>query len=181
MCRWMAWYGQPALLRELIGLSGRPRWDSETVHAEVFPAAAIAPDDDALRARWERLRDLREEVAKAMEEARQRRTIGSSLEAEITVDADPDTTAFLASFGEGLRFSFPTSGVRFGPAGEGAWRSSRLPQLARSLGDSMKEFKKATRELQEEDSLPAPGSEPRPELKQALSELREDEQKPPQA
>jgi sec-independent protein translocase protein TatA len=32
--------------------------------------------------------------------------------------------------------------------------ASRLPQLARSVGDSMKEFKKATRELQEDDQEP---------------------------
>ena len=32
--------------------------------------------------------------------------------------------------------------------------ASRLPQLARSLGDSMKEFKKATRELHEDDQEP---------------------------
>jgi sec-independent protein translocase protein TatA len=58
--------------------------------------------------------------------------------------------------------------------------ASRLPQLARSLGDSMKEFKKATRELQEEDQLPQPKPEPAPELKQALRELREEDQKPTQ-
>ena len=32
--------------------------------------------------------------------------------------------------------------------------ASRLPDLARSLGDSMKEFKKATRELREEEDEP---------------------------
>jgi len=32
--------------------------------------------------------------------------------------------------------------------------ASRLPQLARSVGDSMKEFKKATRELREDDQEP---------------------------
>jgi sec-independent protein translocase protein TatA len=32
--------------------------------------------------------------------------------------------------------------------------ASRLPELARSIGVSMKEFKKATREAQEEDKDP---------------------------
>lgn len=59
--------------------------------------------------------------------------------------------------------------------------ATRLPQLARSLGDSMKEFKKATRDLHEEDAQPEPTPEPRPELHQALRELREDDQKPPQS
>jgi sec-independent protein translocase protein TatA len=59
--------------------------------------------------------------------------------------------------------------------------ATRLPQLARSLGDSMKEFKKATRELQEEDRLHEGDQEPKPELKQALRELREDDQEPRQA
>ena len=37
--------------------------------------------------------------------------------------------------------------------------STKLPQLARSLGDSMKEFKKATKELHEEE--PEPEAEPK--------------------
>jgi sec-independent protein translocase protein TatA len=53
--------------------------------------------------------------------------------------------------------------------------AGRLPQLARSLGDSMKEFKKATRELDEDQQ------EPTPELKQTLRELRDGDQEHQQA
>jgi sec-independent protein translocase protein TatA len=56
--------------------------------------------------------------------------------------------------------------------------ASRLPQLARSMGDSMKELKKATRELHEEEPKPQEDPEPKPELSEALRELRENDPKP---
>jgi sec-independent protein translocase protein TatA len=56
--------------------------------------------------------------------------------------------------------------------------ASRLPQLARSLGDSMKELEKATRELHEEDRLHEEETKPKPELTQALRELREEGEEP---
>jgi sec-independent protein translocase protein TatA len=55
--------------------------------------------------------------------------------------------------------------------------ATRLPQLARSMGDSMKELKKATREIQEEDEARKEDPEPKPDLTQALQELREDDTK----
>ena len=57
---------------------------SESVHLEkwqLFPPA----EDDAFRARWQRILEVRSRVTKALEEARARDIIGSSLEAAVSV------------------------------------------------------------------------------------------------
>jgi isoleucyl-tRNA synthetase len=51
---------------------------------------------------------------KAIEEARAAKTIGGSLEAQVSIAAPEETLAFLRSFGEELRFLFLTSAVTFG-------------------------------------------------------------------
>jgi isoleucyl-tRNA synthetase len=95
----------------VVDLGGRPRFGRRSVHAETFPEAVVPEVDAALLARWERLTAIREEVARALEAARRARTLGSSLEARVTIRADADTLAFLRSFEPGLRFLFITSGV----------------------------------------------------------------------
>jgi isoleucyl-tRNA synthetase len=97
--------------QELEALAGRPRFGTRSVHAETFPEPAVPDVDAGLLARWERLLPVREEVARALETARRARTIGSSLEAKITIGADADTLAFLRSFEPGLRFLLLTSAV----------------------------------------------------------------------
>lgn len=48
-----------------------------------------------LRAKWERLIEVRDEVLKALEEARNAKTIGKSLEAKVTIYADQDVLDLL--------------------------------------------------------------------------------------
>jgi isoleucyl-tRNA synthetase len=102
--------------QELEALSGRPRWGDATVHAQVFPEPLALPADPALLARWEKLAAVREDVMKALEEARAAKKIGSSLEARVDLWVDDETRAFLRSFGEELRFIFITSQVDLAPA-----------------------------------------------------------------
>jgi isoleucyl-tRNA synthetase len=112
-------------------LAGRQAWDTSSVHAEQFPEPLDAAEDAALLERWERLRRIREEVNKALEQARRGERIGGSLEARVIVDStDEGTLEFLRSFGEDLRFLFITSEITFGEAGDGAFRSTELPGLA---------------------------------------------------
>ena len=102
--------------QELEALSGRPRWGTATVHAQVFPEPLALPADPALLARWERLMRLREDVMKALEEARAAKKIGSSLEARVDLWlAKDETREFLRSFGDDLRFIFITSQVSLDP------------------------------------------------------------------
>jgi isoleucyl-tRNA synthetase len=99
--------------QELEALQGRARWESSSVHAQVFPERAALASDPELMARWDRLATIRESVMKAIEEARAVKTIGGSLEAEVSISGPEETLAFLRSFGEDLRFLFLTSGVTF--------------------------------------------------------------------
>ena len=68
-----------------------------------------ATPDAALLSKWQSLRELRDAVNKAIEEVRAAGGVGSSLQAEVTLTAPPETHALLASLGEDLKFVFITS------------------------------------------------------------------------
>lgn len=116
--------------QELEAIEGRRRWDGASIHTEEFPAAAASAAEPSLVARWERLMEVREEAAKALEEARRNKLIGSSLEAAVRIEAPEELTRFLESFGSVLETVLITSRAEFGPVGESAFRSERIPGLA---------------------------------------------------
>ncbi|MCI5223497.1 MAG: isoleucine--tRNA ligase, partial [Candidatus Electrothrix sp. AR4] len=60
-----------------------------------FPQVDDIAPDAAMDARWERLLALRGEITKVLEAARRDKTIGLSLDAEVLIQADADTSAFL--------------------------------------------------------------------------------------
>ncbi len=70
--------------------------DAESVHLEEWPDCS-GWRDDALGARWERLRALRGLATLAIEPARKAKTVGSSLEADLIVTAAPEDAALIAS------------------------------------------------------------------------------------
>jgi len=72
-------------------------------------AGVGATTDAALLAKWQALREVRDAVNKAIEDVRTAGGVGSSLQAEVTVTAPPETHALLASLGEDLKFVFITS------------------------------------------------------------------------
>jgi len=63
-----------------------PSWEGKesSVHVAAFPEA-VEVDDGELLKRWEKLRGIRELVLKALEEARDAKTIGQSLEAHVVL------------------------------------------------------------------------------------------------
>lgn len=71
---------------------------------------ADARETRALRA-WERIFAIRDEVLKALEEARNAKQIGSSLEAKVVLTTDAETTRFLIDYYEQLRYIFIVSQV----------------------------------------------------------------------
>ena len=87
-----------------------PGQDIASVHIAEFPKTE-AQDASALMANWERLFAIRDEVLKALEEARNAKQIGSSLEAKVVLTADKDTTHFLAGYFDELRYIFIVSQV----------------------------------------------------------------------
>ena len=65
--------------------------------------------DTALLARWQRIRELRNEVNKAIEAVRTEGAVGSSLQAEVVLTANEADRALLATLGDDLKFVFITS------------------------------------------------------------------------
>jgi isoleucyl-tRNA synthetase len=83
----------------------------------VLPAQA---GEAELLAKWKRLREVRAAVAKRLEESRAAGAIGSSLQAQVVIEAGGADRALLASLGEDLKFVLITSKAELRPSsGEG--------------------------------------------------------------
>jgi isoleucyl-tRNA synthetase len=70
-----------------------------------FPAAG----DEALLAKWSRIREIRDGVNKEIEAVRSAGQVGASLQATVRITAGPEDRTLLASLGEDLRFVLITS------------------------------------------------------------------------
>jgi isoleucyl-tRNA synthetase len=87
-----------------------PNRAEPSIHLAQFPAAN---DDtqDALLSEWERLFAVRDDVLRALEEARVAKLIGSSLEAKVTLEAPGSTLELLQRHQSDLRYLFIVSQV----------------------------------------------------------------------
>lgn len=84
---------------------------------EVLPTQAGEPQ---LLVKWKRLREIRAAVTKALEESRAAGIIGSSLQAEVVLEAHDEDRALLETLADDLRFVLITSRAEVRPArGEG--------------------------------------------------------------
>ena len=94
-----------------------PGVHTESVHLERFPEAPREWIDDALKRDWDRLLEVRREVAKALETARAEKLIGSSLEAAVRIAHAPEDLPALLRAKRGLLPTlFIVSGVELGRA-----------------------------------------------------------------
>jgi isoleucyl-tRNA synthetase len=115
--------------------AGKP----ESVHLALFPEERGEWMDDRLAAEWERLLEIRAEVSRALEGARQQGRIGKALDAVVHVVTAPEEEwlPLLAAKGAALLGTlFNVSAVRLGepPAREGiAYESQDIPGLALSV------------------------------------------------
>jgi isoleucyl-tRNA synthetase len=104
------------LMSPLLVFTADEAWESlpgereTSVHIAEFPSAQHA-DTTALLASWERLFAIRDEVLKALEDARNSKQIGSSLEAKVILTADRETTLYLLDYYPELRYIFIVSQV----------------------------------------------------------------------
>jgi isoleucyl-tRNA synthetase len=80
------------------------------VHVETFPEA-VGIGDEGLRSDWATLFAVREEVLRALEEARNSKVIGSSLEAQVELTAGDEVYEVLARHEKDLRYIFIVSQV----------------------------------------------------------------------
>ena len=99
----------------------------ESVHLANFPAASnilgegIAEQDEKQAADWQTLRFVRDEVLKALEDARNSKLIGTGLEAQVSITAPEPVYSLLQRFAGDLRYLFIVSAVTLAPgAGNGS-------------------------------------------------------------
>jgi isoleucyl-tRNA synthetase len=88
-----------------------------SVHLELFPAEKTIfgtnppAEDPVQREAWTALRSVRDEVLKALEEARNSKLIGGGLEAEVIVTAPEPLFSLLTKYADQLRYLFIVSAV----------------------------------------------------------------------
>jgi isoleucyl-tRNA synthetase len=102
MLRWMA---------PFLSFTAEEAWKlvghSESIFLETFlPLPAL---DEALLAKWARIREIRDIANKEIETVRSAGRVGASLQATLALGLPPHDLALLASLGEDLKFVFITS------------------------------------------------------------------------
>jgi isoleucyl-tRNA synthetase len=97
-----------------------PNRTEPSIHLSQFPSGS-EQIDEALLANWEQLFAIRDEVLRALEEARIAKLIGSSLEAKVTLSASGRAHERLQAHQKDLRYLFIVSQVELlkAPRGEG--------------------------------------------------------------
>ncbi len=71
--------------------------ETDSVHLQLFPELPSTWRDDALAAKWERVRAIRRRVTLPLEEARRGNVIGASLQAAVTLKLAPDEIDLLSA------------------------------------------------------------------------------------
>ncbi|MBT9458181.1 MAG: isoleucine--tRNA ligase [Burkholderiaceae bacterium] len=113
MLRWMA---------PFLSFTAEEAWkfcatsDSPSVFTETY--WKFAPADEALLAKWTRIREIRDMANKEIEALRTAGQVGASLQAVLEIGVNAEDRALLASLGDDLRFVTITSGASLVDAGE---------------------------------------------------------------
>ena len=92
-----------------------PGADADSVHLADFPTGVDTLVDPELIDRWTRLLNLRDAVNGELEELRQKKVVGTSLEAAVTLTADGELAHLLETYREALPMLFITSAVTLAP------------------------------------------------------------------
>ncbi len=104
MLRWMA---------PFLSFTAEEAWTtfgaSESIFLETY--AEFPQPDEALLAKWQRIREIRDAVNKDIEALRADGKVGASLQAHVVLEVAPDDLALLATLGDDLKFVFITSAI----------------------------------------------------------------------
>ncbi len=104
MLRWMA---------PFLSFTAEEAWKifgtSESIFIETY--ADLGTPDEALLAKWSRIREVRDAVNKDIEALRADGKVGSSLQANVALQVNAGDHALLASLGDDLKFVFITSAI----------------------------------------------------------------------
>ncbi|MFS0823684.1 isoleucine--tRNA ligase [Bacillus sp. 1P02SD] len=94
--------------------------NEESVQLVDMPNSVEIPNADQVEAKWDSFMELRDDVLKALEAARNEKVIGKSLAASITLYPNKETKALLDSVEENLKQLFIVSGFEIGGSFEEA-------------------------------------------------------------
>jgi len=127
LCKWLAPF--LCFTAEEAWLARHPSEDG-SVHLEAFPSLAVEWRDDALAAKWVKVREVRRVVTGALELERAAKRIGSSLQASPILYVDAAHAAAIA--GLDMAELSITSGLKVveGEAPSGAFALADLPGVA---------------------------------------------------
>jgi len=99
------------LLAPILSFTAEEAWKAlhgenapATIFTEVYHSIPLPADADALMTKWDRIRAIRADVMRKIEEVRSTGEVGSSLAATVTLTADGDDYAILSSLSDDLRF-----------------------------------------------------------------------------
>jgi isoleucyl-tRNA synthetase len=105
MLRWMA---------PFLSFTAEEAWkligSTDSIYTETY--AKLAVPDDALLAKWSRIREIRDLANKEIETLRAAGTVGSSLQTNLRLEVDVADHAILSSLGADLKFVFITSAIK---------------------------------------------------------------------
>ena len=113
MLRWMA---------PFLSFTAEEAWpilapgQSPSIFTEIF--WRFEAPDSTLLARWQRIRELRNEVNKAIEAVRTEGGVGSSLQADVKLRVNDADHALLSALGDDLKFVLITSQATLSPGAE---------------------------------------------------------------
>jgi isoleucyl-tRNA synthetase len=115
---------------------------SESVHLATFPTAAdifgsssVAVDDPGQEQEWTALRNIRDQVLKALEEARNQKQIGKSLEAQVKLTASDPAFAVLERHKDELRYLFIVSQVKLERSASGNGTGGLTVEVSKADGE----------------------------------------------
>jgi len=98
----------------------------ESVQLVDMPNSVKIPNAEALEAKWDSFMELRDDVLKALEKARNEKVIGKSLAASVTLYPNNETKALLDSVEENLKQLFIVSGFEIGGSYEDAPENAQV-------------------------------------------------------
>ena len=99
------------LMAPFLSFTAEEAWQSfgssESIFMETF--SDLGTPNEALLAKWSRIREIRDQVNKDIEALRADGQVGASLQASVYLQVGPEDHALLASLGNDLKFVFITS------------------------------------------------------------------------
>ncbi|MCR8848570.1 isoleucine--tRNA ligase [Rossellomorea sp. SC111] len=107
-----------------------PGAEGESVQLTDMPEVQQFANADELKKKWNTFLELRDDVLKALEEARNQKVIGKSLTAKVTLYVNDETKGLLDSIKEDLKQLFIVSAFEIGGA------VNEAPEHALSLGEN---------------------------------------------